>query len=129
MSRPVPGSTFAGYEILAECGHGAYGHVYLATDPVGRRVALKYLLSPEAGEYELKGLRNYMSVATPSPALLRIFHCGLDDGCLFYCMEAADNAAAPGAPYVPDTLALRLGKQGRLPAAERSEERRVGKEC
>ena len=119
MSEPRTGTLFAGYRILEKCGHGAYGRVYLAEDAVGRRVALKYLPVPQEGEYELRGLRNYMSVAAPSDGLLRVLHCGLDEsGCLFYVMEAADNAAASGEGYRPDTLARRLKALKRLPANE-----------
>ena len=115
----IPDTHFAGYRILAECGQGAYGRVFLAEDALGRRCAVKYLPNAQASEYELRGLRNYLSVSATSDALLRIFHCGLDDhGCLFYVMEAADNAAPPGQPYLPDTLARRLEASPRLPLAE-----------
>ncbi|MBQ6471800.1 MAG: protein kinase, partial [Victivallales bacterium] len=112
-----PGDTFAGCKIITQCGHGAYGHVYLATDALGHRVAVKQLLTPDAGEYELKGLRNYISLATPHPALLRVFLCGMENGLPFYVMEAADDGG-DGTEYVPDTLALRLKRQGRIPAQE-----------
>ena len=121
MSEPRTGTLFAGYRILEECGHGAYGRVYLAEDAVGRRVALKYLPVPQEGEYELRGLRNYMSVAAPSDGLLRVLHCGLDEsGCLFYVMEAADNAAPSGEGYRPDTLARRLRRRSGCPPTRRS---------
>ena len=115
---PVPGKSFAGYQILTECGKGAYGTVFLGTDALGHQVAIKYMTTAEAGEYEMKGLRNYMSLANRPPALLQIHHCGFDDGRLFYVMEAADNAAGNDDEYRPDTLAERLRQNGRLPAAE-----------
>ena len=113
---PTPGSTFAGYRVLAECGKGAYGTVFLAEDALGKSFVIKYMSTIEAGEYELKGLRNYMALPAQQPALLQIFHCGLDDGRLFYVMEAADNAADTSAEYRPDTLAERLRDGRRLPA-------------
>ena len=115
---PVPGSIFAGYQILAECGKGAYGDVFLATDALGHRVAVKYMLSEAAGEYELKGLRNYMSLVNRPNALLQIYHCGLDEGRLFYVMEAADNASEDPDKYLPDTLDWRLNRAGRIPAKD-----------
>ena len=113
---PAPGTTFAGYRVLSECGKGAYGTVFLAQDALGKPVAIKYMSTTEAGEYELKGLRNYMALPAQQPALLQILHCGLDDGRLFYVMEAADNAADAPDEYRPDTLAERLRDGKRLPA-------------
>ncbi len=116
--RPQPGTSFAGYEILAECGKGAYGTVFLGTDALGHRVAIKYMTTTEAGDYEMKGLRNYMSLVNRPPALLQIHHCGFDDGRLFYVMEAADNASDLPGKYLPDTLAERLRRSTRIPAAD-----------
>ena len=50
---PAPGTTFAGYRVLSECGKGAYGTVFLAQDALGKPVAIKYMSTTEAGEYEL----------------------------------------------------------------------------
>ncbi|MBQ4480375.1 MAG: protein kinase [Victivallales bacterium] len=115
---PVPGSSFAGYDILVECGKGAYGTVFLGNDALGHRVAIKYMATAEAGDYELKGLRNYMALTARPSTLLQIHHCGFDDGRLFYVMEAADNAAAAPGEYRPDTLAERLRKTKRISASE-----------
>ncbi|MBQ7179363.1 MAG: protein kinase [Victivallales bacterium] len=114
-----PGDTIAGCTIVAECGHGAYGYVYLANDVLGRSVAVKLLTTVSSGEYELKGLRNYINLVQPCEALIRIFLCGQENGLVFYVMEAADNASPNPGGYQPDTLALRLQRNnGRLPAAE-----------
>ena len=78
---------------MAECGRGAYGCVYLAQDVLGRTVAVKQLNSISGGEYELKGLQNYIRLVQPSEALLRIYHCGRENELIFYVMEAADNAS------------------------------------
>ena len=111
-----PGDSIGGCRILLECGRGAFGRVFLAEDALGRRVAIKQMLSPEAGEYELKGLRNFIRLRAGRPGLMTILHCGTEHGLPFYVMEAADNAAVDG--YEPDTLALRLKRSRRLPAAE-----------
>ena len=111
-----PGDTIAGYRILGKCGHGAFGQVYLVEDGLGRRLAVKQLLTAENGEYELKGIRNYIRVGISAPSLLPILHFGIDQGLPFYVMEAADNALDNG--YEPDTLSRRLQQQGRLPANE-----------
>ena len=114
----APGKVVAACRLLAECGRGAYGTVWLAEDALGRTVAVKCLHTAGGSEYELKGLRNYMALPMPCPGLLQIFHAGVEDGTLVYVMEAADNANPPGEEYRPDTLAERLRRRGRLPAGE-----------
>ena len=116
MSRP--GDSIGGCIILESCGRGAYGQVFLAENALGQRVAVKKMLTEEAGDYELKGLRNYISISSDAPGLLRVFHCGMDEGLPFYVMEAADNASDDADKYVPDTLSRRLERMGRLPAQE-----------
>ena len=113
-----PGDSIGGCQIRALCGQGAYGQVYLADDALGKQVAVKLLLNAEAGEYELKGLRNYLSVAKQSAGLLQVYLCGMHEGRPFYVMEAADNASEENGNYLPDTLALRLKRSGRIPVGE-----------
>lgn len=108
------GDNFAGCRILQCCGRGAFGTVYLAENAIGKAVALKLFDSPEAGERELRGIRNYMRLPANAPALITIHHTGIEDGKFYYIMDAADNAAGAEGEYVPDTLALRLKKNGRL---------------
>ena len=115
---PVIGTSFAGYKIIAECGQGAYGSVFLVEDALGKRFALKYVSSVKAGEYEMKGLRNYMSLTPLQASLIQIFHCGFDEGCLFYVMEAADKSSGNNGEYLPDTLAERLLHRHHLTAGE-----------
>ena len=99
--------TIGAYRILAECGHGSYGVVYLAENAVsGRRVALKVLNGKRAAR-ELEGLIRYRECRHAN--LLQIHHIDR----LYYTMDAADDRGADG-KYIPDTLAAR----GRLEAAE-----------
>ena len=109
------GDTFAGCRIISRCGHGAYGAVYVAEDAVGRKVALKIFDSPEAGERELRGVRNYMRLPPMSDSLIAIHHTGIEDGQFFYIMDLADNASEVSGEYVPDTLAERLRNDRRMP--------------
>ena len=105
------GENFAGCRILQSCGRGAFGTVYLAENAIGRRVALKLFDSPEAGEREMRGIRNYMRLPQNTPSLITIHHTGIENGHFYYIMDAADNAAEnPSEEYVPDTLALRMKK-------------------
>ena len=107
---------FAGCRILSVCGEGGSGIVYLAENAVGQRVALKVLHTHEAGEKELRGVRNYMRIRQGNSALVFIHHAGIENGSFFYIMDAADNASDSG-EYIPDTLAHRM-KSGRLPLDE-----------
>ena len=99
---------FAGCRILAICGKGASGVVYLAENAIGQRVALKALHTQDAGEKEVRGVRNYMPVHEKASSLVTIHHVGIEDGRLYYIMDAADNASPNPDEYIPDTLAHRL---------------------
>lgn len=111
------GQTIGSYRLLEKCGAGSYGSVWLAQNVYSqRRVALKVLaLSDELVERELRGLANYRDCRHPN--LLQIHHIDRLDGRIFYTMDAADDAGEDGR-YVPDTLAHRLSKRGRLPVDE-----------
>ena len=113
--NPAQIENFAGCRILGRCGHGAYGTVYLAEDAAGRRVALKVFDSPEAGERELRGVRNFMRLPEDTPSLIRIHHAGIENGRFFYLMELADNASGTPGEYLPDTLARRMARAPRTP--------------
>ena len=105
------GESFAGCEILAPCGKGAYGVTYLAKNPIGKTIAVKIISLPHALERELRGLRNYMAVSGEHPGLLKVFHIGKHEQCCYYTMEAADNCGDKD-NYQPATLGnlMRQGK-------------------
>ncbi|MBP5530821.1 MAG: hypothetical protein J6Y54_02150, partial [Lentisphaeria bacterium] len=100
------------YRIIAECGRGSYGTVFLAESAIsGGRVALK-LLDRAHEARELEGLIRCRECRHPN--LIRLLHVDrLPDGRLYYTMDAADDRGN-GAEYRPDTLAAR----GKIPAAE-----------
>ena len=110
------GEKIGGYELLAFCGKGGFGQVWLARGFDGGKVALKIIPTEEgrSWEKELAGLRAYQSQGARHPSLIRIFHAAQGPGFLYYTMEAADSASPD--PYVPLTLAQKL-KSGRLSAA------------
>ena len=89
--------------------------VYLAEDAIGQRVALKVLNAQDAGEKELRGVRNYMRIRQQSESLIAIHHSGIEDGRFYYIMDAADNASSAPGEYIPDTLANRLKTTQRIP--------------
>ena len=106
---------FAGCRILSVCGRGASGVVYLAENAIGRIVALKVLNAQDAGEKELRGIRNYMRIRQNLASLVAVHHVGIEDGRSYYIMDAADNASSVPGEYVPDTLANRLKTTNRVP--------------
>ena len=113
-----PGDILGGCRLLKECGSGAFGTVFLAENVTTRRhFALKIL--PKAGrrcERELAALTAYQEKCRHTN-LMRIYHVGQNDDCLFYTMDAADPLDPQG-DYVPDTLGNRLRRQKRLDPAE-----------
>ncbi|MBR2358758.1 MAG: SUMF1/EgtB/PvdO family nonheme iron enzyme [Lentisphaeria bacterium] len=100
---PGVGDKFSGCEILARCGDGAFGITFLARNPLGQKVIIKIVSSPNSCERELTGLRNYMRVAGKHPNLLQIYHIGEFEEGFYYTMEAADNFNNSG-DYYPATL-------------------------
>ena len=108
------GDILDGYELLTECGHGAFGSVFLAKNrTLDQKCALKILYkNGRQYEKELEGLKTYQEKCRHAN-LMRVDHVGENDECIFYTMDAADNLH-PGNDYLPDTLGNRLKEQSRL---------------
>jgi len=100
---PDIGDTFSGCQIVARIGQGAFGVVYLAVNPLGQKVVIKIVTTGDNSSREMKGLRNYMTVAGSHPNLMRIFHIGEAEAGFYYVMEAADDLT-PESNYTPATL-------------------------
>ena len=100
--------------LLRQCGSGAFGAVFLAENVTTcQHVALKIL--PKTGrhcERELAALIAYQQKCRHAN-LMRIYHIGQNDNCIFYTMDAADPLD-PDGDYVPDTLGNRLRQRKRL---------------
>ena len=93
------------YQLLSECGKGAYGTVYLAENTLThQQVALKLLYGKQQ-QRELDGLIRYRECRHPN--LIQIHHIDrTPDGSLYYTMDAADSRDPDR--YEPDTLARRM---------------------
>ena len=93
------------YQLLSECGKGAYGIVYLAENTLThQQVALK-ILHGKQQQRELDGLIRYRECRHPN--LIQIHHIDrTPDGSLYYTMDAADSRDPDH--YEPDTLARRM---------------------
>ncbi|MBP5183037.1 MAG: protein kinase, partial [Lentisphaeria bacterium] len=103
--------------LLSRCGSGAYGEVWLAKDPIGARVALKIITDRGAySQRELAGLRNYRDCNHPN--LLKIRYVEITEERFCCIMDAADDLNHGQGEYVPDTLANRLNRQGRMEGKE-----------
>lgn len=106
------GKKIGAYTLLAPCGEGAYGKVFLAENTLTKQqVALKVVWG--CGR-ELKGITAYQTICRQTN-LLQIWHVEAAEDFFYYTMDPADDLAEPGSPYLPDTLANRLKKYGKLP--------------
>lgn len=108
------GNTIGPYLLLAECGNGAYGTVFLAENAVTkRRYALKIVYrNGRTCDRELNGLSRYQLIC-PKTNLLQIYHVEEHEEFFYYTMDPADDCGGIEC-YVPDTLTNRLKKQGKL---------------
>lgn len=103
--------------LIEFCGSGAYGEVWLAEDAIGTRIALKIIRNRNSySERELNGLKNYKDCNHPN--LLKIRSVKITDEAIYYTMDAADDLNCGRGKYLPDTLANRLHKFGRLDGKE-----------
>lgn len=111
------GQHFHDYRLMAFCGRGAFGEVWLAEDISGKTLAIKIIskkLLPNDWQREFNGIKNYRKVIGYHPNLIQIYHVGEAAEYFYYTMEAADNQLAPELGYKPDTLASRIEAK-RLP--------------
>ena len=103
--------------LVEKCGHGSYGDVWLAEDSIGARVALKIIVNRGSySERELNGLKNYKNCNHPN--LLKIRYVEITDERICCIMDAADDLNRGNGKYLPDTLANRLNKFGRMDGKE-----------
>ena len=103
--------------ILSKCGSGAFGNVYLAKDSIGTTVAIKVISNGcKYSQRELAGLKNYKDINHPN--LLKIRYVDITEENIICIMDAADNLNKGQDNYIPDTLANRLRKFGRLDGQE-----------
>lgn len=107
------GDTVGDYTLLAECGTGAYGSVFLAENTATKRLfALKIVYRHgNNSSRELRGLIRYQQICSHT-GLLQVYHVEEEDDFFFYTMDPADNCSEADS-YMPDTLSNRLKKQGR----------------
>ena len=110
-----PGDKLCSCTLLVKCGEGSYGEVWLAENAIGGKVALK-ILKKKFSEREIRGLQNYKDCDHPN--LLKIRHIEISDDFVCYTMDAADDLNNGKGDYLPDTLANRLNKYGRLDGKE-----------
>lgn len=103
--------------LIRKCGKGSYGEVWLAEDSIGTHVALKIIYNRGTySERELNGLKNYKDCNHPN--LLKIRYVEITDERLCCIMDAADDLNHGQGEYLPDTLANRLNKFGRMDGKE-----------
>ena len=112
-----PGDRLCSCTLVEKCGHGSYGDVWLAEDSIGARVALKIIVNRGSySERELAGLKNYKDCNHPN--LLKIRYVEITGEHICCIMDAADDLNRGKGKYLPDTLANRLDKFGRMDGKE-----------
>jgi len=111
------GSQIGDYTLIAHCGKGAYGMVFLAENSVThQKVALKIIHTfSQNFERELKGLQQYQQICRGTN-LLQIYHVGKGEDFFYYTMDAADSIGEK--EYIPKTLANILQRDGKLQIEE-----------
>lgn len=113
------------YTLLYECGRGAFGTVYLASDSDNRIVAMKIVsLLGDAGDRELQALESYRKCSNREH-MLQIFDVVQKDGpppYFYYTMEPADNmVGVDSSDYTPCTLSEVLKSQKTLSVSQTTE--------
>ena len=113
------------WRLLREIGRGAYGVVYLAEEPDGRRAALKLCrrtgTEDERYQRELRGAKLYMSVSA-SEGLVGMREVVETDWGFYSVMDLADDefnrAEVEPESYRPKTLAKVIEGEKALPLNE-----------
>lgn len=113
--------TLGDFRLLHLIGKGSQGEVWLATDLLGRRVAVKRLTISSGSvtpHREEEALRHYQGLSNERH-LVRVFHVGKTEGGLFYSMELADVVDADNDDCpVPVSLAYLLRTVGAMSTNE-----------
>ena len=103
--------------IVTPIVRGGHGDLYLVSEDVEQKKVLKVIRKAD-NEGELTGIEKCRAVSSHIPGLVPVLRVGkLPDGRIWCVMPAADNLAR-WPDYEPDTLAARIGRDGRLPPEE-----------
>ena len=103
--------------IITPIVRGGHGDLYLVREDVEQNRVLKVIQKAD-NEGELAGIEKCRAVSSHIPGLVPILKDGkLSDGRIWCVMPPADNLAQ-WPDYEPDTLAARIGRNGRIPPEE-----------
>ncbi len=136
----------ADHTLIRRIGVGSYGEVWLASNVLGTRRAVKIVFrrafdSERPYEREFSGILKFEPVSRTHPGFVDILQVGRNDpaGYFYYVMELADDATdlppaaqtarsqeaqsemssfSSGETYTPKTLKTELRRKGRLCTAE-----------
>lgn len=98
MSGPVPGRSFAGYDVVRMLGKGGMGSVYLVHNPhLDRREALKVLALDADGSFAERFAAEARTVAKlDHPGIVTVYHHGITDSVPWFTMQYLDGADLSG---------------------------------
>ena len=126
MDKPI----IPDYEVIKPIGKGGYGVVWLAKSFTGSYRAIKVINADSHDPQitfsrEISGITNYEPISRHHHGLVDILHAGMVKTGIgyYYVMELADDFNATSrefdpATYVPDTLANRIQRHGRLTVSQ-----------
>lgn len=110
------GDRIADFSVVSAIAAGAFGEVYRVRDMSGAILALK-LLKADSG-CELSSVSRLRQKVGNESGMVSVHHIGEVAGRVYYTMDIADNLAANGSEYCPDTLENRLSLRGAMNAFE-----------
>ncbi|MDD4816529.1 MAG: protein kinase [Victivallaceae bacterium] len=101
------------YELIEQCGRGAYGEVYRARSRADDKLVALKIVRGKGVRRELDAIVAYRGCRHPN--LMPVYHVAKFPDGFFYTTEAADNTVSNG--YMPDTLAGRM-RNGKISAPD-----------
>jgi WD40 repeat protein len=123
-AKAAPPAEIPDHTLLRKIGSGSYGDVWLARNMMGMYRAVKIVYrnrfdNQRPFERELSGIRRFEPISRSHEGFVDVLHVGMrEQEYFYYVMELGDDKASDQKiepdNYVPKTLALKIGENGKL---------------